>query len=68
MKIVFSGPGSAASGALVVGVLEGNMLTPSAKTLDKKIGGGIKRAIKASRFKGICGFPREPERCFPSRC
>ena len=22
---------------------------------------------KASRFKGICGFPREPERCFPSR-
>jgi len=55
MKIVFSGPGSAASGALVVGVLEGNMLTPSAKTLDKKIGGGIKRAIKASRFKGQAG-------------
>ena len=55
MKIVFSGPGSAATGALVVGVLEGNTLTPSAKTLDKKINRGLTRAIKASRFKGKAG-------------
>ncbi len=55
MKIVFSGPGSAATGALVVGVLEGNKLTPSAETLDKKIKGGLRRAIKASLFKGKAG-------------
>ena len=55
MKIVFSGPGSAATGALVVGVLEGNALTPSAKALDKKFNRGLTRAIKASRFKGKTG-------------
>jgi leucyl aminopeptidase len=52
MKIVFSGPGLAATGALVVGVLEGGKLTPSAKALDRKIGGGLRRAIKAGTFSG----------------
>ena len=55
MKIIFSGPGSAATGALVVGVLDGNTLTPSAKALNKKINRGLSRAIKASRFQGKTG-------------
>ena len=55
MKIVFSGPGSAATGALVVGVLDGNTLTPSAMALNKKINRGLSRAIKASRFQGKTG-------------
>jgi len=55
MKIVFSGPGSAATGALVVGVLDGLKLTPSAKAADKKTGRAIMRAIKASNFKGKAG-------------
>ncbi|NQV85264.1 MAG: leucyl aminopeptidase [Rhodospirillales bacterium] len=55
MKIVFSGPGSAATGALVVGVLDGNVLTPSAKDLDKKTGGALVRAIKSGTFKGRPG-------------
>ena len=52
MKIVFSGPGLAATGALVVGVLEGGKLTPSAEALDRKINGGLRRAIKAGTFTG----------------
>ena len=55
MKIVFSGPGSAATGALVVGVPDGNMLTPSAKDVDQKTGGAIRRAIKSGAFKGKAG-------------
>ncbi|MCH8237951.1 MAG: leucyl aminopeptidase [Proteobacteria bacterium] len=55
MKIVFSGPGLAATGALVVGVLDGGKLTPSAKALDKKINGAIRRAIKAGTFNGKAG-------------
>jgi leucyl aminopeptidase len=55
MKIVFSGPGSAATGALVVGVSEGNTLSPSAKDVDKKTGGALKRAIKSGSFKGKAG-------------
>ena len=52
MKIVFSGPGLAATGALAVGALEGGKLTPSAVALDKKINGGLRRAIKAGAFTG----------------
>ncbi len=55
MKIVFSGPGSAATGALVVGVLDGLKLTPSAKAVDKKTSRAISRAIKVSNFKGKAG-------------
>ncbi len=55
MKIVFSGPGSAATGALVVGVLDGLKFTPSAKAVDKKTSRTITRAIKASNFKGKTG-------------
>ena len=52
MKIVFSGPGSVSSGALAVFATEGAKLTPSAVALDKKTGGALTRAIKASRFIG----------------
>ncbi|MEE8352137.1 MAG: leucyl aminopeptidase [Rhodospirillales bacterium] len=55
MKIVFSGTGLATSGALVVGVMEGGQFTASAKQIDKKTGGAVKRAIKASRFNGKAG-------------
>ena len=55
MKIAFSGPGSAVMGALVVGVLEGGKLTPSACALDKKTEGALKRAIKSGAFKGKAG-------------
>ena len=55
MKIVFSGPGLASTGALVVGVLEGGKLSPSAQALDKKTGRCLSRAIKASRFNGKSG-------------
>ncbi len=55
MKIVFSDPGSVDSGALVVGVQEGLKLTPSARALDKRMKGGLKRAFKASTFKGKKG-------------
>jgi leucyl aminopeptidase len=52
MKFVFSGPGTIATGALVIGVLDSNKLTPSAKKLDKKTGGALVRAIKSSSFSG----------------
>ena len=55
MKIVFSEPGSADGGALVVGVQEGLKLTPSARALDKRMKGGLKRAFKVSTFKGKKG-------------
>ena len=55
MKIVFSEPGSADSGALVVGVQEGLQLTPSARALDKRMTGGLKRAFKARTFRGETG-------------
>ena len=52
MKITFSDPRTPDSGALVVGVYEGGSLTPSAAALDKRMKGALKRAMKASRFKG----------------
>ena len=55
MKILFSGPGSAATGALVVGVSDGNTLSSSAKDMDKKTGGALRRAIKSGAFKGKAG-------------
>lgn len=52
MKAVFASPALPDKGVLVVGVLAGGKLTESAKALDKKMKGGLARAIKASRFKG----------------
>jgi len=55
MKITFANPKLPETGVVVVGVLDGRKLTDSAKALDKKMGGGLVRAIKASRFKGARG-------------
>ena len=55
MKITFANPSIPEKGVVVVGVLDGRKLTESARALDKKMGGGLVRAIKASRFKGTKG-------------
>ncbi len=52
MKIVFSKPDLPATGVLAVGVMKNRKLTPSARTMDRKMKGGLRRAIVASRFKG----------------
>ena len=52
MKITFANPAIPATGAVVVGVLDGGKLTASAAALDKATGGAVTRAIKASTFKG----------------
>ena len=52
MKITFAKSELPKSGVVIVGVLEGRKLTPSAAALDGLLKGGLKRAIKASRFKG----------------
>ncbi len=55
MKITFANPELPEKGVVVVGVLDGRKLTDNAKALDKKMAGGLMRAIKASRFKGSKG-------------
>jgi len=55
MKIAFSNPAMPASGAAVVGVLDGRKLTKAARDLDKKTGGALSQAIKAGRFRGKAG-------------
>ena len=52
MKIVFSPPALPETGVLVVGVTQDRKLTPSAREMDKRMKGGLGRAIKGSRFKG----------------
>ena len=52
MKIVFSPPALPDTGVLVVGVMQDRKLTPSAREMDKRMKGGLSRAIKGSRFKG----------------
>ena len=61
MKVTFSKPGLPRIGAMVVfGVQAGQSarLTTTGEVLDRKSGGAISRALKASRFKG------EKGRCF----
>jgi len=55
MKITFANPTEPQEGVAVVGVLDGRKLTAGAKDLDKRMGGALSRAIKASRFKGSKG-------------
>src|SRR5690606_126891 len=52
MKIAFAEPSLPETGVLVVGVLEGGGLTPTAAGLDERLGGAIGRAIAGSRFTG----------------
>jgi leucyl aminopeptidase len=52
MNISFADPKLPKSGTLVVGVLEGRKLAPSAAALDKESNGALARAIAATRFTG----------------
>ena len=55
MKINFAKPGLPGTGVVVVSALSGGKLSAGAEKLDKKAGGALKRAIRASRFKGDKG-------------
>jgi leucyl aminopeptidase len=48
-------PGSAAPGALAIGISSGLQLTPSAARIDRKTRGALSRAVAASRFRGEAG-------------
>jgi len=52
MKVSFSALEVPHTGVVAVGVLEDRELTPSASRLDEHLGGAIRRAIDASRFRG----------------
>jgi len=52
MKIAFADLRLPKSGTLVVGVLEGKKLTPTAAALDRESNGAIAQAMAASRFTG----------------
>ena len=55
MNISFAAPSVPASGALVVGVLEGKKLTPSAASLNKETDGALERALDSGSFSGKKG-------------
>ncbi|HWK44377.1 MAG TPA: leucyl aminopeptidase [Stellaceae bacterium] len=52
MKLSFAAAVPPKTGAVIVGVLEGGELLPSAARLDTEIGGALSRALKSSRFTG----------------
>ncbi|MBR9973295.1 leucyl aminopeptidase [Magnetospirillum sulfuroxidans] len=52
MKISFAKPHLPAEDAVIVGVLENKVFTPTAQALDDLAAGGIKRAMDASKFTG----------------
>lgn len=52
MKISFAKPQLPTEGAIVVGVLEGKVLTATAQQLDQQTNGALMRAINASKFEG----------------
>jgi len=55
MKIAFAKPGLPATGVVVVSASAGSKLSASAVKLDKKSGGALSRAIRASNFEGKKG-------------
>src|SRR5260370_36679388 len=57
MNISFADPKLPKSGTLVVGVLEGKKLAPSAAALDKESNGALASAMAATRFSGKKGEP-----------
>lgn len=52
MKISFAKPHLPTEGAVIVGVLDNKVFTPTATALDDLAGGGLKRAVEASKFTG----------------
>ncbi|MBT7266462.1 MAG: leucyl aminopeptidase [Rhodospirillaceae bacterium] len=55
MKITFAKPGLPSTGVVVVSAGTGSKLSASAVKLDKKSGGALSRAIRASNFEGKKG-------------
>lgn len=55
MRIIFSQALEDKPGAVAVLVGSGQELSPTARNLDKKTGGALKKAIQSSRFKGEKG-------------
>ncbi|HEY8698613.1 MAG TPA: leucyl aminopeptidase [Rhizomicrobium sp.] len=55
MQITFAAPSLNGPGALVVGAAEDGALLPAAESLDKTLGGALRRAAEVSRFKGKPG-------------
>ena len=55
MGIGVSGTVLPTEGAMAVGVLQGRVPTASAEKIEKAIGGALRRAMKAGRFKGGAG-------------
>ena len=55
MNITFAAPSVPSSGALVVGVLEGKKLTPTAASLNKQADGALERALANGSFSGKKG-------------
>jgi leucyl aminopeptidase len=52
MKISFAKPHLPTEGTVIVGVLDNKVFTPTATALDDLAGGGLKRAVEASKFTG----------------
>lgn len=52
MKISFANAPLPTHGTLVVGILAGKEMTPSAKILDERSGGALTRALAAAKFDG----------------
>lgn len=52
MKIAFETSQDSAVDASVAVVADGNVLSPAAEKIDQSTGGGVKRAIEATRFSG----------------
>jgi leucyl aminopeptidase len=55
MHISFQAPTLEGSGAIAVGISEGNVLAGLAERADKVTGGAIRRALSVSRFSGKAG-------------
>ena len=55
MNISFADVSLAKAGALALVVTEGHELAGAASDLDKKLGGGLRRAVKAANFSGKAG-------------
>src|SRR5581483_11036264 len=54
MRVSFAAPPSDPTGTVVVGASDKDLL-PAAAALDKRLGGALRRAAEASRFKGKTG-------------
>ncbi len=55
MQIAFAAPATNPEGTLVVGALEGGILTASAAAADRATSGALTRALGASKFTGKAG-------------